>query len=357
MATRGRGARAGLSRMFRVEWVSPDGRKRSQSVRASGHHDAVRRVLPAVTVFEGRYEGSRGGGVLLSFGVDPYREGSGEVRDRVWVLELFDEESALMREVQPRRAAMKATARGIMGNPAPGAPGASNPPRAIAPWEHAYMIGWYDGMRGRWLNRMAAYHEWGDSTLSEWYMSGVAEGRIGSWDRVRVVARAIPQMVLRVGPRLGDIPRSLAEAKVFARWYAEHKAPPRSNPSRGRRLLAAMDAYYAGNPGIRGALAAYRTGRAVQRLRAEGVRLNPRRPASEGMHVDVIVGPGATHNPTHSGARRPVLIYDKVLAVVAQKGRRSRYPGEQFVHQFTSAPRVYGMPDGTLAIVPRGRRV
>jgi hypothetical protein len=56
-----------------------------------------------------------------------------------------------------------------------------------------------------------------------------------------------------------------------------------------------------------------------------------------------------------------VVIYDKIISIEAQKGKRSNFPREFFRHDFqkdkTSA-KIYGMPDGSLKIVStKGRKL
>lgn len=52
---------------------------------------------------------------------------------------------------------------------------------------------------------------------------------------------------------------------------------------------------------------------------------------------------------------RPVEIYRNVVAVVAQKGS-GRNAGKVFEHRYTSKPRMYGLPDGSVLITHRRLR-
>lgn len=65
-----------------------------------------------------------------------------------------------------------------------------------------------------------------------------------------------------------------------------------------------------------------------------------------------------TVTATKSNPRRgrPVLIYDKVLEIQAQKGAASQYSRQKFYHPFTSKARVYGLPNGDLLITGRTLR-
>ena len=48
----------------------------------------------------------------------------------------------------------------------------------------------------------------------------------------------------------------------------------------------------------------------------------------------------------------PVEIYDKVLKIEAQKGSKSKYPGEKFYHNFKgkTKAKIFGLADGSLLI-------
>lgn len=51
--------------------------------------------------------------------------------------------------------------------------------------------------------------------------------------------------------------------------------------------------------------------------------------------------------------RRGHKIYDDVLAIIAQKGDESLWPGKEFVHDFEinkGKASIYGLPDGSLLI-------
>lgn len=51
--------------------------------------------------------------------------------------------------------------------------------------------------------------------------------------------------------------------------------------------------------------------------------------------------------------KEPVLIYDKVKAVMAVKGKKSRFPGQLFKHDFKESPRMFGLPNGDILITSR----
>ncbi len=54
------------------------------------------------------------------------------------------------------------------------------------------------------------------------------------------------------------------------------------------------------------------------------------------------------YNPT----QKEVEIYENILAIEAQKGKKSNYPGEKFRHDFShSGTKVLGLPDGSLKII------
>lgn len=47
-----------------------------------------------------------------------------------------------------------------------------------------------------------------------------------------------------------------------------------------------------------------------------------------------------------------VEIYENILAIEAEKGKKSRFPEEQFRHDFKGAKaKILGLPDGSLKIV------
>lgn len=48
----------------------------------------------------------------------------------------------------------------------------------------------------------------------------------------------------------------------------------------------------------------------------------------------------------------PVEIYENILAIEARKGKKSKFPKENFRHDFKGAKaKILGMPDGSLKIV------
>ena len=58
-------------------------------------------------------------------------------------------------------------------------------------------------------------------------------------------------------------------------------------------------------------------------------------------------------NPT-----KPIVIYDKVLEIYAQKGINSNYPKQKFVHKFKTPVIMLGLPDGSILLKSKlGKRI
>lgn len=52
--------------------------------------------------------------------------------------------------------------------------------------------------------------------------------------------------------------------------------------------------------------------------------------------------------------RESKVVYDKVLAIEARKGRKSNWPGENFRHDFKHGGKIVGLPSGDL-LIKRGK--
>lgn len=60
-------------------------------------------------------------------------------------------------------------------------------------------------------------------------------------------------------------------------------------------------------------------------------------------------------NPSANGA---TVVYDRILAIEAEKGKDSLWPRERFRHDFTSGAKVIGEADGSLRVVPeKGKKL
>lgn len=63
-----------------------------------------------------------------------------------------------------------------------------------------------------------------------------------------------------------------------------------------------------------------------------------------------------TKRRVQNGKNKCVEIYGGVVAIMARKGKGSKYPGKLFEHRFASRPKMYGLPDGSLLITHRRPR-
>ncbi len=56
--------------------------------------------------------------------------------------------------------------------------------------------------------------------------------------------------------------------------------------------------------------------------------------------------------------QRGVEIYDKILSIEAQKGKRSLWPNEFFKHDFRGKAKIVGLPNGDLLVKSKdGKRL
>lgn len=122
---------------------------------------------------------------------------------------------------------------------------------------------------------------------------------------------------------------------------------PLDNPVSERRILSEASRLYGKGAG-RGTVSEYLSRK---------YRISP----EEGeYYMRRAIRGGVKRSPKKKRKNSPVIVYDKILAIEAQKGKDSNFPGEHFRHDFKrdTAAQVIGLEDGSLLIKStKGKRL